>query len=190
MVIQRKILFILFVAVNIWSHCLGAELVVPLYSSAPFQAVSTVIGTTAFEYDFSYYSPSVKIDILPNRGGANYNAPEAATISLISAIVANDFDWWFESFDQTRKDKLTENKAELDEIKNQLLSEWSNEYKGKVIKLITYIRYQNYILIDWMAYNPDGTKAFRMLTPLKFDTGVWKVTADEGPISFYLFKWD
>lgn len=169
----------------------GEMIVTPTYPTSAPKHISRALGTESLEYSISYFTPPVAINIISNRNKANYTTPEAATISFISAIIANDFDWWFDSFDEMRKaDLLGPKKEEYNEMKNFELRETSEMYKSKVIKLDAFIRYKDYVLIDWTAYKADGTKAFKMLTPLKLDNGLWKVTADENVVIFFIFKWD
>lgn len=185
------IVFIVTGIISLWKNSYGELTVHSSYPTTAPKLERRTIGIEIFEYEVLYYSPPIKISIKTSRTGARYDIPEAATISFISSIVANDFDWWFDSFDELQKKELLGSKrADYEEMKNYELKETSDKYKNKSIELLTYIRYQDYVLIDWMAYNHDGTKAFRMLTPLKFENGMWKVTADPNPASFLIFKWN
>lgn len=185
----RSVCLGLFLVVSLNSYCLGED----VYFKTTPKLEHRTIGLRTFEYEVSYYSPPVAIQFITSRSAANYDTPEAAVTSFYSAILINDVDWWFSSFDQNRQKALFEKKEEYDEIKNKLLKEWSDGYIGKIIKLSAYIRYKEYILIDCVVYNPDGTKVGktgRELTIVKYENGEWKVTVDKGPAAFFMFKWD
>ena len=108
-------------------------------------------------------------------------------MSFLSSIINNDFEWWFNSFDQSRQtDLLVNKKTEYDDYKNFELKNTADKYSGKAIKLTSYISYKDYILIDSVAYNADGSRAFKILTALKFENGSWKVTADNDAMIFIL----
>lgn len=151
------------------------------------EKVSSSFAGGKIEYFLSSYNPPVSLQLVPSRAESNYSTPEAAVMSFISSIIKNDFEWWFNSFDQFRQnDLLTNKKSEYDDYKTFQLRNASDKYSGKIIKLISYISYEEYILIDSVAYNADGTRSFKILTALKFEEGSWKITTDQDAMIFVL----
>lgn len=177
-----------FVTINFGSRSL-VESVISTYKKTEPVSESLKVGTSTYAYTISYYDPGVKFELIKDRSGARYETPEEAFISFLSAIVANDFDWWFDSFDQNRKKELLEKKYnEYEDWKNYKLKRDSDDLKNKSIELVAYIQYKNYVLIESVVSSIDGKESSKRIIPFKLEDNSWKVTIDKEAVNIMIFK--
>lgn len=141
----------------------------------------SVVITEVFHYTESVYKPGELLKAVSKKQKAN-SGPEEAFISRMSAIVAGDYDWWLETWDESsRKLVLEKNKASGHD-KKFWLEQWKEQFSNRKIVPVRKIETgKDYVIITYKIFTEDGKEAssgFELPSILKRINGKWYSTLD------------
>jgi len=131
----------------------------------------------SYPYMVSTYSDNQNIDFLKDQALANYNTPEDALLSFLSAMANKNYEWFLNSWTQKDRAKIITEDKEKGWDQEFFYIIWDKMLNGKSLKLLKRIERNQYVYIGY-ALVPDDHGSDDKPESLAFvyENNSWHVT--------------
>jgi hypothetical protein len=153
----------------------------------------SVIVENEYRYTIRQYTPPVDV-VMVSRAAAKYDNPEAAAIAGISAMVAQDVEWFRATWDAPSAALLEKRDREQGQDAGFWTKAWQRAFTGKKVQLVTRMETGQYVIVGYRVIDPkeqSGGKSpgadFELVTVLKRDGEKWFATQEltQDPVLVY-----
>lgn len=114
----------------------------------------------------------VSTPIIGNQG------PDRALLNVLSAMNAQDFDWWSDLWDHATKSTWVESIKKSQPQTEELKHAWSKEFQEKDVFLSRWIECREFVLVTYKLKNKKQNEPLSEEKGLIFvlEGGLWKAT--------------
>jgi hypothetical protein len=155
----------------------------PAFPTKPAQEKKFVI-----EYLWNYkeyeYNPPVIVKQV-DRAVAAYDTPEQAFTSLMSAMMAYDYNWWLSSFTDMSQKKRKEIDKQQNLTQQTWVSAWRQMMPGKRVQLEKRVDSGDFVMLLYTLRTPDDKVVFRSAIPFRKENTKWLDTLDLSEDEFF-----
>lgn len=141
----------------------------------------SVLITETFNYTETVFKANGAITVVAKNQKHN-DDPETAFISRMSAIVAGDYEWWLETWDEVSRQVVIERNQAKGYDKNYWLKQWQEQFSNrKITPIRKIVSGPDYVIITYKIFTEDGKEAssgFELPSILKRIDGKWYSTLD------------
>lgn len=150
----------------------------PLQGGGP-PTFKTLIVETVHPYSLTTLQPAQPVALVKSRAAASFSAPEHTLAAHFSAMVTHDFDWFLSTWSAEAQPLVTRREKASGKTREATFASWDRMLKGREIKLLSWIVYGKYVLIDYGIFvNGQAEPVFSDTVALKPEGGGWKLTQE------------
>jgi len=148
----------------------------------PFPTAPAVTNKIVAEDEYAFavrrYDPPVEVKTVA-REKASYRTPEATTVALISAMSAQDFEWFRSLWDAGSLRIMEARDNELNQDRKFWTSAWERALKDRKVELTDRIESGDYVFIAYRLVPIAGSaEVVELITALKSQAGRWFATQE------------
>lgn len=112
-----------------------------------------------FKYREQEYDPPVVIRRAVPKSERRQSTPEEAMISRVSAMMAQDYDWWLETWDAESRQLTIENNLAQGRSAEYFLQWWGDTFRFANVALTRRVETGPYVVITYRLVTPSGLDA-------------------------------
>lgn len=120
----------------------------------------TIVVEQVAEIEMRRYLPPVVLDLIGSSEEVSYGTPEHALISVVSAIFAQDYDWFLSTLDQRSRDLLARRNQRMNREPQYYRDEWREAVRGKTPVMFLRVDSGSYVFLTFKLLKQDDLADF------------------------------
>jgi hypothetical protein len=130
----------------------------PKYKTTqPEQKKLTVVSH--YTYREQEYDPAIPIRQAVPKAERRQGSPEEAMISRVSAMMAGDYEWWLETWDEASRLLTEEGNEQAGRTPEYFTRWWADTLRLAHIELVRRIETGPYVVVTYRLVTPSGEAA-------------------------------
>lgn len=130
----------------------------PKYETTePEQEKLTVVSH--YTYREQEYDPPIVVQPAVPKAQRRQGTPEEAMLSRVSAMMAGDYEWWLETWDESSRVLTEEANRRSGRTREFFTSWWADTFRLAEIVLVRRIETGPYVVITYRLVTPSGEAA-------------------------------